>query len=203
MRGLFPIGLFAFVTAAAGCIVPAAPASAAIYDWILSDGGDSGSGTLTTGAPDDGGFDVTAFSGEIDGDIITSLLGGQPGSGGAYSPSGAFQYDNIVFPASNSSTAALLDVNGILFSIAGGEGNLWGNSPGPGGYSYYASVSGNYVIENNSATFVLTSIAEPASLTVLAAALGACGLIRRPQNAGQPAITQPSCGSSLRRPANG
>ena len=59
-----------------------------------------------------------------------ALLGGQPG-GQATSPSGAFLFDNIVFPSSDP----VFDVSGLLFTISGHEGNIWGNGA-PGSYSY-------------------------------------------------------------------
>jgi len=134
------------------------PASATFYDWTLSGGSDSGSGFLTTGATDNGGFDIMSFGGQIDGATITGLLGGQPGVGYAYSPSGAFYYDNILYPSSNSAEGALLDLGGILFTIAGGEGNIWGTSASPDGYSYWTYESGRYVIEDSATAF---SVVDP------------------------------------------
>jgi hypothetical protein len=111
----------------------AGPASAdLVYNWTLS-GTDTGSGTLTAGAPDGSGFDITAFTGTVDGNLIAGLLGFPlDPAGPAISPLGAFIYDNIVFPGS----VPVFDTSGILFSISGTEGNIWGNS-GPDDYSYY------------------------------------------------------------------
>jgi len=65
-------------------LTAAGPASAAlVYNWTLS-GADTGSGTLTAGAPDGSGFDITAFTGIIDGNPIDGLLGSPPRSEGAY-----------------------------------------------------------------------------------------------------------------------
>src|SRR4051794_31269064 len=63
------------------------PASATLYNWTLT-GADNGSGTVTTGAADNGGFDIVGMTGAIDGFPISGLLGGQPGPGGGVSPSG-------------------------------------------------------------------------------------------------------------------
>ena len=105
------------------------PASASLFLWALDGGvgtGLAGAGSLQTGTADGDGFDVVALSGTIDG-LPVSLSGGDPGHM-AISPSGAFNYDNIVDPASPS---ALLDAYGLLLSIAGEEGNIWYNgTPG-------------------------------------------------------------------------
>jgi len=146
------------IMAVAISAMAAKPASATFYDWTLSGGGDTGSGFLTTGDADNGGFDITSLGGQIDGATITDLLGGQPGGGYAYSPSGEFYYDNILYPSSNSAEGALLDLGGILFTIAGGEGNIWGTSASPDGYSYWTYESGRYVIEDSATVF---SVVDP------------------------------------------
>ncbi|HUB15939.1 MAG TPA: MYXO-CTERM sorting domain-containing protein [Acetobacteraceae bacterium] len=184
MRPLDAIrGVRGLIVALAFCALAAHPASATLYTWTLSGGGGSGSGSLTTGAADYGGFDITAFSGQLDGVPVAGLLGGQPGGGEGYSPSGAFIYDNMLYPSSNSTEGALLDNGGILFAIAGGEGNIWGNFRGPGGYSYYTSVSGNYLIQNNAASFTIadppSSVPEPSPAGLVALGVVGLGLTRR------------------------
>ena len=70
-------------------LTAAGPASAdLVYDWTLS-GTDTGSGTLTAGAPDGSGFDITALTGTIDGDPIDGLLGSPLELGGLPSPHSA------------------------------------------------------------------------------------------------------------------
>jgi hypothetical protein len=134
-------------------LTAAGPASAAFdYNWTLS-GVDTGSGTLTVGAPDGSGFDITAFTGTIDGTPIGGLIGSPLDPGGpAYSPTGYFIYDNIVYPG----PAPVLDTSGILFSISGQEANIWGNS-GPNDYSFYECC---YAVANDRVdTFKLTPAA--------------------------------------------
>ena len=144
-------------------LTAAGPASAnLIYNWTLS-GTDTGSGALTAGAPDGSGFDITAFTGTIDGNPIDGMLGSplEP-RGPTISPLGAFIYDNIVYPGS----APVFDTSGVLFSISGTEGNIWGNN-GPQDYSYYMCC---YAVANDQVdTFTLTraAVGEPSSLALL------------------------------------
>src|SRR6516162_9310092 len=97
-------------------LTAASPAFAdVVYNWTLS-GADTGSGTLTAGAPDGSGFDITAFTGAIDGNTIDGLLGSPlDPRAPSVSPLGAFIYDNIVYPGPDP----MLDTSGILFSISG------------------------------------------------------------------------------------
>src|SRR5690348_17113990 len=119
------------------------PVSAATYNWFLDAGaGLTGTGSLTTGAPDSGGFDITSFTGTVGGQAV-SLLGGEPGSG-TISPSGAFIYDNILQVLSNP----VFDNSGLLFSIGGREGNIWGNGT-PDSYSYYTYNGTGYDYAND------------------------------------------------------
>jgi PEP-CTERM motif len=156
-------------------LTAAGPASAdLVYNWTLS-GVDSGSGTLTAGAADGSGFDITALTGTIDGDPIDGLLGSPLDPGGpTISPLGAFIYDNIVYPGS----APVFDTPGVLFSISGTEGNIWGNN-GPNDYSYYMCC---YAVANDQVdTFALTqaAVSEPSSLALFASGLFGLWFVRR------------------------
>lgn len=166
------------IMAVAICAAAAKPASATLYAWTLSGSGDVGSGFLTTAAADNGGFDIMSLSGQINDVAITGLLGGQPGGGYAFSPTGAFYYDNILYPSANSAEGALLDLGGILLSVAGGEANIWGTSAAPDGYSYYTYEAGRYVIQDNATTFRVmdpaSPVPEPASAAIVM--LGIVGL---------------------------
>jgi hypothetical protein len=60
-------------------LTAAGPASVdLVYNWTLS-GTDTGSGTLTAGAPDGSGFDMTTLTGTIDGNPITPRLANMAG----------------------------------------------------------------------------------------------------------------------------
>ncbi len=156
-------------------LAAAGPASAdVVYNWTLS-GADTGSGTLTAGAPNGSGFDITAFTGTIDGNTIDGLLGSplDPGAP-TISPIGAFIYDNIVYPGPDP----VLDTSGILFSISGTEGNIWGNS-GPTDYSYYMCC---YAVANDQVdTFTLTPapVSEPSTLALIGSGLLGPWFVRR------------------------
>jgi hypothetical protein len=156
-------------------LTAAGPASAdLVYNWRLS-GTDTGSGTLTAGEPDGSGFDISAFTGTVDGDPIDGLLGFPLDPGGpAISPLGAFIYDNFVFPG----LASVFDTSGILFSISGTEGNIWGNS-GLHDYSYYECC---YAVANDQVdTFTLTqaAVGEPSSLALFGSGLLGLWFVRR------------------------
>jgi hypothetical protein len=156
-------------------LTAAGPASAdLVYNWTLS-GTDTGSGTLTAGAPDGSGFDITAFTGTVNRNPIDGLLGSplEPG-GPTISPLGAFIYDNIVYPGS----PPVFDTWGVLFSISGAEGNIWGNS-GRHDYSYYECC---YAVANDQIdTFTLTqaAVGEPSSLALFGSGLLGLWLVRR------------------------
>lgn len=168
---------FAATAAALIAAIAAAPqpAAAGSYDWALDAGaGLTGSGLLSTGAADSGGFDITSFSGTIGGAPV-ALLGGDPGAP-VISPSGGFEIDNILY----TSADPLLDTWGLLFSIAGEEGNVWGNGV-PGSYSYYTYNGSSYDYSNNSVSFTLTAASggdtstvaapEPSTLAIFAVGL--------------------------------
>jgi hypothetical protein len=160
---------------AASLLAAAGPASAdVVYDWTLS-GADTGSGTLTAGAPDGSGFDITAFTGTIDGNLIDGLAGSPLNPGGTtVSPTGFFQYDNIVYPGPDP----VLDFWGVLFSISGQEANIWGNS-GSNDYSFYTCC---YAVANDQVdTFTLTpaAVSEPSTLALIGSGLLGLWLVRR------------------------
>ncbi|MGA7196431.1 MAG: PEP-CTERM sorting domain-containing protein [Roseiarcus sp.] len=167
-------------TSAVLALLGVAPTSAfatITTNWVVY-GADRGSGLMTLGPADNGGYDILSMTGTIDGNPIT-LLGGQPGwlpglpnsntppgvtAAPAYSVDG-LTFDNIVYPASNSpdipcfgpttsSSNQFADAYGILFNYNGGEGEIWGNGTAP---PYIFGPPGAYTFE------VATGISTPAS----------------------------------------
>jgi hypothetical protein len=77
----------------------------------------TGSGTITLGAADNGGYDITSITGTIDGQAITEY-GGNPGASGAMVPDSdcTLTFDNIAYPGASPS----LDTSGFVVQTIGG-----------------------------------------------------------------------------------
>ena len=169
--------LLAAVAVSGPCV--GATASAAVYDWTLT-GAFSGAGTLTTGAADGTGFDVTALTGTAAGETITGLLGGDPGPAGAVSASGLFFYDNLLFPGD---PAALIDPNGLLFATdTHPEASIWSN--GGGDYDYTSEAGGRYYQDAPTGeVFTVAAVPEPSTIGFLALTVLAALRFRRHRQA--------------------
>lgn len=132
-----------------GVLALSSAAADTTYKWAIT-GQDSGSGLITLGAPDNGGYDIVSFTGSLNGYAV-SLLGGDPGwqpgpvnsntppgvtTAPAYSTDG-LTYDNIFYPGDSpdipcfgpttSQSNQYADAYGILFNYGGNEGEIWGN----------------------------------------------------------------------------
>jgi hypothetical protein len=139
-----------------GLSAPAAPAATYNFTGVGVDL------DITTGAPDNGGFDITNVTGTVLGVPVT-LAGGDPGAGGAISPDGLFIYDNILFPTLNP----VFDTDGLLVQTGQNSyANLWGNGSA-NSYSLYTSANGGYPVQNAGYTGMLTATPLPSTWTML------------------------------------
>jgi PEP-CTERM motif len=141
-------------------------------DFTFNLGGNIGFGSLST--TDEGGGQFLATSGTL---TVTSgadfgsyaIVAGGPSA--TLSPSGAFNFDNLVMPGSNPS----LDVYGLLFSNGSGkEINIWGT--GTSSYSFWDHTSSGYGVQYNGPStgdfFTATVVPLPTSYTLLLGGLG-------------------------------
>jgi hypothetical protein len=160
------------VVAAAALTSYARTAQASTYDF-------SGAGVslvITTGLPDNGGFDITGVTGTVLGDPV-SLAGGNPGPGAATSSDGAFIYDNILYPTSHP----VFDWPGLLvMDMASSNSqflyaNFFGNTDG---LQFYTSgLNGGYPVQNGNFSGVLTATPLPSSWTMLIAGFVVLGFL--------------------------
>ncbi|HVP00746.1 MAG TPA: PEP-CTERM sorting domain-containing protein [Bryobacteraceae bacterium] len=126
--------------------------------------------TLNANSNGNGTFTATSGSGFFNSDPIVLI----PGSG--ISPSGAFIYDSVLYPAANPK----LDIDGLLFrdTVTGAELNIWGNANGT--YSTYLGFGpGNYPLQYNSpAGITLGQVPEPGTWFLMLAGLSVLLFLR-------------------------
>ena len=144
-----------------------------------------------------GGYTVTALlsatplgAGEYQADsgtfTMTSPVSGESGSGTLIvggpglttSSSGAFWYDNLLYPAS---TTSFLDIYGLLFQIGTTEWNIWGNG-GPSSYSLWSWNGASYTAVSDTGT--LSAVPLPPALLLFGSGLIGLGLLARRKAAG-------------------
>jgi hypothetical protein len=105
-----------------------------IIDFSFTISPETAYGSLNVTDQGGGKWLATAGSLSVTGgsDVGTyTLIPGGPGV--TTSPLGSFLYDNVITPSANPA----LDVDGLLFGVAGKEINVWGNSAN--NYSFYDS----------------------------------------------------------------
>lgn len=163
-----------FRTIRSAAVLAAVAAGSAHADLILNftyqDSVTAGSGWLSV--LDNGNGSFTALDGAFDvstGPVAGSytLFANPTAPSAAYSPSGAFIYDNLVYPTGGPA----LDNSGLLFASAGREINLWGNGSSP--YSLWSHAGGGYDYSHDDGTFSVTSTPAPGGVAVL----GFAGLV--------------------------
>jgi hypothetical protein len=167
-------------TGAVGAVLLAASASAnaSLWEFDYTNGSTLDvDGTLTTSDTlSDGGYLVTAISGERNGtDAIVALI-----------PPPTFEsfgFDNLLLPGPLS----FLDAGGIAFTTAsGGAFNICATLPAYPGFSCGTSGYTEFNIATGAATsvtFTVQKLPEPATAALVLAALGAMALSTRRRKA--------------------
>jgi hypothetical protein len=163
--------------------------------WLISyqsTGGSPHEATLDVTASDTlnavGGYDVTAVSGNVDGDTVTGLIAnpGQPFQ--SYSADGMFIYDNVIWPT----RAPELSNPGLFFSGASGdEYNLFSDNSTT--YELYKARPGVTFLANSVGTITLAqgpahdvgdrgfgaAIPEPGAWALMILGFGGAGALLR------------------------
>jgi hypothetical protein len=161
---------------ATAMLLTTATANATVYKFTFEsfDSDLTAAGEMTVNAADE----VTGMSGGISGLVdqtISSVVANPDISSPAYSPDGAFIYNNLYY-----GSGMTFDVDGLLFTTAqnpGGYWNLWGNSPG--NYSLWESAPGSgYPIEE-SGTLSMAAVPELSTWAMLGLGFAGLGVVGR------------------------
>ena len=162
---------------AAALIVSAAHAAVYTFDYE-SNAGLSATGKITV----DSSGEVTGVTGIVSGlvnDTITGIVVNPNYPAAAYSPDGAFIYDNAYLGGSQP-----FDIDGLLFTTAsnpGGYWNLWGNSPTS--YSLWESVPGaGYPIATSGTMSIAAGAPEAPTWAMMMRGVASLGYAMRRRN---------------------
>ncbi len=161
---------------AATMLLTASAANATVYKFTFEtfDSQLTAAGEMTVNASDE----VTAVSGDISGLVdqtIASVTSNPNFSGSAYSPDGAFIFNNLYYKSGMS-----FDVDGLLFATVqnlGGYWNLWGNSPE--NYSLWESAPGSGYAIQESGTLSMAAVPELSTWAMLGFGFAGLGVVGR------------------------
>lgn len=159
------------IIAAVVATVAALPANAALYQLHYTGTGavtaDLRIGTSNT-LNGIGGFNILSVSGNVNGDVVTSIA--------PVNPAG-FATDNTYFAAD-----PIFNSNGVGFISATTTYNLWGNSPGS--YTLYGTTNGGGSYSPTSdGTLSVTAVPEPAAWGLMVLGFGLTGFASRRRSA--------------------
>ena len=187
-----------FLKLAAGSAVAAvlaggpAHASTWLIDYASTNGASPFAATLDIQAADVlnavGGYDVTAVSGNVDGDAVTGLIHNAVQPFPTLSADGMFIFDNVVWPTGGPQ----LSNPGLFFSgVSGAEYNLFSDNPTT--YELYKAQPGVRYLANSVGTIAMVQtdvlggpldrlgggVPEPAAWMMMILGFGGVGAMLR------------------------
>jgi len=152
--------------------------AAQVYDWTFTSASGvlEGSGVLTTGTANGGGYDLTGITGTIDdvaAGVVGTITGFAPGGG----DDGVFAWDNVVYTGTPH-----VDNLGILFDVGSQEANIYSATGGccalvyAGAYPKGDVLAGsNNNFGGDSGTFAIAGVPEPATWALMFMGVGMAG----------------------------
>ena len=152
-------------------------AGAALYNITFNDGnGNVGSGQIDVESANNNYYAASGYLDVTSGPAIGywnlfTARGTTPYPGYIYSPSGAYIYNNAVYPTGQNpqypDTNPLLDYYGLLFTQSNGnELNLWGNADGT--YTLGGNINGyqNFNVTISFGGTTITPVPEPVNVAL-------------------------------------